>query len=139
LVRLVAYASMYDEAVTLDFVERVAAPFFDRDPDQAGLPVSSDAVFARVCDQYEVTLKALRSRDRTAHISRARRVAAYLLRELGTLSYPEIGTALGGRTHTTVIHAVNRVQEELQEDPHFRHAMMKVRYELSGRAAEAAS
>lgn len=139
LVRLVAYASMYDEAITMEFVQRVAAPFFDRDPSQTGLPVSSDAVFARVCDQYEVTLKALRSRERTAHISRARRVTAYLLRELGSFSYPEIGTALGGRAHSTVIDAINRVKEELREDPHFRHAMMKVRYELSERAAETAS
>lgn len=139
LVSLVAHASMYDEPITMEFVERVAEPFFDREPEQAGLPVPSDAVFAEVCDRFEVTLKALRSRERTAHISRARRVAAYLLRELGALSYPEIGSALGGRTHSTIIHAIGKVHEELDADPHFRHAMMKVRHDLSGDRARIAS
>lgn len=139
LVRLVAYASMYDESITMEFVERVAEPFFDREPEQPGLPVSSDAVFAEVCDRFEVTVKALRSRERTAHISRARRVAAYLLRELGALSYPEIGSALGGRTHSTIIHAIGKVQEELDADPHFRHAIMKVRHELCGEGIKIAS
>ena len=139
LVRLVTYASMYDEAITEEFVQRVAEPFFDQQPKPAGLPVGSAAVFATVCNRFDVTLKTLRSRERTAHVSRARRVAAYLLRELGTLSYPEIGAALGGRTHSTVIHAIGRVHEELDADPQFRHVIMKVRHELSGGSEGTAS
>ena len=116
----------------MEFVDRVAAPFFDREPEPTGLPVASDAVLTRVCDQFEVTAKLLRSRDRSSHVARARRVAAYLLRELSTLSYPEIGAALGGRTHSTVMHAIGKVRAELDADPHFRHAIMRARHELSG-------
>lgn len=135
LVRLLAYSSMLHEPITPEFMCRVAEPFFDREPEPQGLPVASESVFVRVCDRYEVTMKTLRSRDRSSNVARARRVAAYLLRELSTLSFPEIGTALGGRTHSTVIHAINNVRAELDSDPQFRHAMMKLRHELSGNAA----
>ena len=131
LVRLVAYTSMYDEPVTMEFVERVAAPFFDKPTEATGLPVASNVVLAKVCDQYEVSVKSLYSRNRSSYISRARRVAAYLLRELSVLSYPEIGAVLGGRSHSTMIHAIEKVRTELDADPHFRDTMMKTRCELS--------
>lgn len=132
LVRLAAYASLSGEAVTAEFVAETAAPFFEEAPEPPGLPVSGDVVLGRVCDHFGITMKALRSRGRTAHLAKARRVAAYLLREAGGLSYPEIGAALGDRTHSTMVYALGTVRTEMKEDPFFRAAVHRMQRSLKG-------
>ena len=133
LVRLAAYASMLAEPITPDFVNKVAEPLFDPEPlASPGLPVAGDLVLGRVCDHFGITMKTLRSRERTARIARARGVAVYLLREAGALSYPEIGAALGGRSHSTILHAMRKIERELAADPHYRRAVNGLLADLQG-------
>ncbi|MCZ6842659.1 MAG: chromosomal replication initiator protein DnaA [SAR324 cluster bacterium] len=134
LVRLIAYASMLNEPITVNFAARVAEPFFDpAPPEAAGLPVTADAVLGAVCDQYGITVKALRSRNRMKTLVEARRVAMYLLREAGGLSYPEIGAALGSRTYSTVQQALGKVERDLMTNIGFKNALSGLREELKSR------
>ncbi len=132
LVRVAAYAALHGEAATPAFVARVAEPFFEEEPEPPGLPVSEEIVLGRVCDHFGLAMKTLRSRGRTAHLAKARRVAVYLLRETGGLSFPEVGAALGNRSHSTIIHAMRVVQKELDSDPAFRKAVFRLRCSLAG-------
>jgi chromosomal replication initiator protein len=131
-VRVAAYAALGGGLLTPDFVARVAEPFFDQEPEPEGIPATGEAVLGIVCDHFGITVSTLRSRSRTARLSKARRVAVYLLHEVSGLSYPEIGAALGNRTHSTIVYAMNKIRAELRSEPVFMRAVRQMRRELSG-------
>ena len=74
------------------------------------------------------------ARDRRPAVATARQVAMYLARELTEHSLPEIGRGIGGRNHTTVLHAVNRVSAAMRTDDSVRGAVDNLRRRL-GRPA----
>jgi chromosomal replication initiator protein len=61
-----------------------------------------------------------------------RQVAMYVLREDGNISLPQIGEALGGRDHTTVMHACSKVAEMIETDSNLRRKVIEVREQLYG-------
>ena len=70
--------------------------------------------------EFGVEREALLARDRRPAVAAARQVAMYLARELTEHSLPEIGRGIGGRNHTTVLHAVNRVSAAIRSDDSMR-------------------
>jgi chromosomal replication initiator protein len=65
----------------------------------------------------------LRSRTRTKAVAFPRQVAMYVARQLTSDSFADIGKSFGGKDHTTVLHAVNKIEALLQEDPKFRKTL----------------
>ena len=82
----------------------------------AGGRPTVQAIQARTCEAFGVTLDEMRSNTRVARVAWARQVAMYLSRELTDATLPAIGEAFG-RTHTTVMHACRRTAERMAEDP----------------------
>lgn len=82
-----------------------------------GLVISR--IIRTVAEYYDVTPESLRSARRTKYLVRARHVAAYLAMALTKRSYPSVGAYLGGRDHTTIIHAVRVVSARMREDEDF--------------------
>ncbi|MDQ3647641.1 MAG: chromosomal replication initiator protein DnaA [Actinomycetota bacterium] len=119
LIQVVAHASLHGEEPSADTVRRLlgnqAAP--RRQP--AGLEEIMDAAAGEV----GVTRQELRARDRRPVVVWARHLSMYLARELTGASLPDIGRAFGGRNHTTVLHAVRRVERELDRDEATRTAV----------------
>jgi chromosomal replication initiator protein len=72
------------------------------------------------------------SKKRTKELTVPRQIAMYLIRELLDLSLVEIGALFGGRDHSTVIHAVNKVEEDLARDDTFRARVELLRNGLGG-------
>ena len=70
-----------------------------------------------VADHYSIKVAEMKSKRRTRNITFPRQVAMYLARELTESSLPEIGQAFGGRDHSTVIHAIEKIETELKMDP----------------------
>lgn len=79
-------------------------------------PVSVVAIARIVSEHYGVPMSALTSQRREAAIVRARQVVMYLARQHTDLSYPRIGSRLGGRDHTTIMHGVRKIEQELATD-----------------------
>ena len=131
LLRVAAYASLQGRPITAELAEEVAGPYFDRAEGPPELLVSSEKVLARVADRFGLTLKTLRARLATQNVSRARRVAAYLLRELGGLSYAEIGTELGNRAYSTVYESLQAARAEMATDLSFRRTVLTLRQDLT--------
>ena len=71
------------------------------------------------------------ARDRRPEVATARQVAMYLARELTDHSLPEIGRGLGGRNHSTVLHAISRVSTAVRRDPAVRTTVDNLRTRLS--------
>ena len=74
------------------------------------------AIQIAVANEFELPAKSMVSQQRPRHIARPRQIAMYLSRLLTARSLPEIGHQFGGRHHTTVMHAINKVRFLIEED-----------------------
>ena len=131
LIRVVAYASLKDEQPTPGLVRHVLRRLGqDRSRDVCGVSEIVDAT----AQEFGVARESLMARDRRPVVAEARQVAMYLARELTAHSLPEIGRGIGGRNHTTVLHAVNRIGAAVRTDAELRQTVDNLRRRL-GRPA----
>jgi chromosomal replication initiator protein len=91
-----------------------------------------DEVISATAAEVGVSARELKARDRRPAVVWARQLAMYLARELTGASLPDIGRAFGGRNHTTVLHAVRRVERELERDQGARNAVDTLVTRLGG-------
>jgi chromosomal replication initiator protein len=132
VIKLLAYSSLTRREVTLDLARsagRRAARGAGRRADGRPDPRARRA-------EWGVSVDGLMSKKRTKELTVPRQVAMYLIRELLDLSLVEIGNLFGGRDHSTVIHAVNKVEEELARDDAFRARVELLRGGSTGRAED---
>jgi chromosomal replication initiator protein len=80
-----------------------------------------------VCRHFRVTTQALYGRSRRADIALPRQIAMYLARTETNASLPQIGEALGGRDHTTVLYACDKISDLAESDPDIRRDLMAIR------------
>ena len=127
LIRVVAYASLRNEPATAGLARHVLRRLGqDETQDACGLSEILDAA----AHEFGVEREALLARDRRPAVAEARQVAMYLARELTEHSLPEIGRGVGGRNHTTVLHAVNRIGAAIRSDESVRTAVDNLRRRL---------
>jgi chromosomal replication initiator protein len=107
LTRLFAFASLVGREITLDLAQDCLADIL-RASDRK---VTIEEIIRKVADHYNLRMSDLLSARRTRTIARPRQVAMYLSKTLTSKSLPEIGRRFGGRDHTTVIHAVRRIED----------------------------
>lgn len=88
--------------------------------DDQPIPITVEKVIAEVANVYGITPDDIRSSKRTAQISTARKVAAYVVREVTGMPLAAIGTEFGGRDHSTIVYAINNVTVALQKDENLR-------------------
>lgn len=112
LKRVVAYASLVGRPISLDMTQEVLRDLL-RSNDRK---VTIEEIQRKVAEYYNVRLADLLSARRSRQIARPRQIAMYLAKQLTTRSLPEIGRKFGGRDHTTVIHAVRKIDELCQSD-----------------------
>jgi len=112
LIRVTAFASLNKQPVDVALAEVVLK---DLITDAGDTEITSGQVLATTASYFDVTLEDLRSKSLTRTLTNARQIAMYLLRELTDMSLPRIGQELGGRDHTTVMHAVRKVGAQMAE------------------------
>ena len=98
----------------------------------SGQRLTVDRIQRAVCDQFRVTLTDMTSKRRARIIARPRQVAMYLSKKLTKRSLPDIGRRFGGRDHTTVMHAVKRIDELRADDASFNAQIEAVEEALKG-------
>jgi chromosomal replication initiator protein len=104
--RIIAYSSFVGRPLTIDMAQEVLKDLIRASQRR----ITIDDIQRKVADYYNLRLSDLLSARRSRQIARPRQVAMYLSKILTTRSLPEIGRKFGGRDHTTVIHAVKRVE-----------------------------
>ena len=104
--RVIAYSSFVGRPLTIDMAQEVLKDLIRASQRR----VTIDDIQRKVADYYNLRLSDLLSARRSRTIARPRQVAMYLSKILTTRSLPEIGRKFGGRDHTTVIHAVKRIE-----------------------------
>ncbi|MEM8760546.1 MAG: helix-turn-helix domain-containing protein, partial [Pseudomonadota bacterium] len=112
LTRLFAYASYTGRMVNLDLMRECLSDLLRTQERK----VTIDEIKRRVADHYNLRMSDLVSARRARAVARPRQVAMFLAKSLTTKSLPEIGRGFGGRDHTTVLHAVKKIEELTQAD-----------------------
>ena len=129
LIRVVAYASLKDEPATPALVRHVLRKLGeDSPPTSCGISEIVDAAAL----EFGVERESLLARDRRPAVATARQVAMFLARELTDHSLPEIGRGIGGRNHTTVLHAVNRISATIHSNEDVGNSVHNLRRRLGG-------
>ncbi len=90
-------------------------------------PYTIGNIIAMTAEAMGFTADDLRGKRRTARINKARQMAMYLVRDLTEHSLPQIGTAFGGRSHTTVLHGINKIEDNLIDDRVLEARLAKIR------------
>lgn len=93
-------------------------------------PLELQAIFEITASYHQLTLDDLLSKQRSKDVTNARHIAIYLAREEIQATLPEIGRALGGRTHSTILNGYNKVAKRVAKDPLFRHDISLLKKQL---------
>jgi chromosomal replication initiator protein len=112
LIRVSAYATLNDTELTVDLAGEILA---DTISSTKPRQITPQLILKETAAMFGLELEQLQSRSRTRDLVHARQVGMYVCRELTDLSYPQIGKEFGGRDHTTVIHAYEKVSTRMKE------------------------
>jgi chromosomal replication initiator protein len=115
LIRLIAYASLTGQEITLPLAQEVLKNVMEHD----GKAVTIEAIQKSIAEHYNLKLVELKSRNNSKSIAMPRQIAMYLCKSLTRASLPEIGRSFGGKHHSTVIHSIRKVEELRKKDGDF--------------------
>jgi chromosomal replication initiator protein len=107
LIRLIAYASLTGQEISLSLAQEVLKNIIDHDEKA----ITIDAIQKFVAEYYNLKLADLKSRNNAKSVAMPRQVAMYLCKNLTHASLPEIGRSFGGKHHSTVIHSIRKVED----------------------------
>ena len=113
LIRVSAFASLTHEPITVDRATQVLADLLSENQPR---PITPQLIMDEAAAQFGFTIEDLKSKHRQRPLVTARQIAMYVMRELTELSYPNIAREFGGRDHTTVIHAVEKIGALMSKD-----------------------
>jgi chromosomal replication initiator protein len=126
--RIAAYSLMQSRPITLEFVAEVLANILRANQRR----ISIDEIQTKVSEHYRIRKAEMTSARRAREVARPRQVAMYLSKQLTPRSLPEIGRRFGGRDHTTVIHAVRRIEQLRSEDTELDNDIRLLTRQLEG-------
>jgi len=112
LIRVGAYSSLTGKSVDLKLAEEVLKDSFREEERR----ITIDMIQKKVAEYFDLRIADMKSKKRTRAVAYPRQIAMYLSRDLTDLSLPEIGESFGGRDHTTVLHACEKLRKGVKED-----------------------
>jgi chromosomal replication initiator protein len=121
LTKLIAYAELVNKHITLDIARQQLKDFFAQ-PSQKNITI--ELIQKIVSDYFGLSYKDLRGKRRTKAVAFPRQVAMYLSRELTEYSTTEVGAEFGGRDHTTVMHARQKIEDRMKLDPNLEPTLL---------------
>jgi chromosomal replication initiator protein len=127
LVRVLAFSSLTKQELTLELARKVLHREHDAKKKEK---IGFDKIASCVCKHYSYRLSDLRSNSRAKDLSFARQLTMYLMKKMTRKSLREIGSFLGRKDHSTVIHAFDKVQENVEKDSDLRSTVRRLEEEI---------
>lgn len=112
LSKIIAYANLTHSPITIEVVEKSLNEYIH----QKEKIISADYIQDIVAKYFNINKEDLTSSKKSNDIAYPRQIAMYLCRTVAQMTFPKIGAAFGGRDHTTVMHAVNKIEKEIKEN-----------------------
>jgi chromosomal replication initiator protein len=113
LTKIIAYHQLRNAAPSFEIIKNIVSGFV---PNKTKKNITTKHLFSAICDFYNIEIQDLLSETREKKISLPRQILMYLMREELKSSLPSIGKELGGRDHTTVLHACKKIGKELENN-----------------------
>jgi len=123
LTQTVAYASLTKRKIDLDLVRQVLARILKTNEK---VSVTIDDVMKAISERYGIKLSDLKSPKKNKNLASARQIVMYLSRKLTNASFPDIGEKLGGRDHSTVIYADNKIKKLIETDQELKKTLQEI-------------
>jgi chromosomal replication initiator protein len=127
LIKIIAYSSLINQEININLAKDVIK---DIVKNNAKKPISISKIKKAVGEYYNVEYEGLSAKIRTKEIAHARQVAMFLCRELTNFSLPKIGENFGGRDHTTVMHACDKVRTDIKKNTDLKSAINQIKTTL---------
>lgn len=129
--RIIAYCSLTDSSgnITLELANEALKDILSVNKTRI---VNSVTIQDTVARYFDLKTEEFKSKKRTRDLSHPRQIAMYLCRELTEMSLPRIGEEFGGRDHTTVIHAYDKIEEEITTNPETRRIVNELKRNITG-------
>lgn len=124
MTRVLAHAQLQGKPLTAELAADAIEHII---PDRQSRPATADIILQAICQHFDVPIEALRGKARDRKTVIPRHYAMYLLRHEARLSLPEIGSLLGGRDHTTVMHGCERIKQDIENLPQVSADLESVR------------
>ncbi len=128
LIKIAVYSSLVNTELDVPLAAEVIKDIVSPQQDK---PITISAIKKAVAEHFRMDVDLLSAKLRTKEVALARQIAMYLARELTTSSLPTIGTNFGGRDHTTVMHACDKIKEEMAKDSQINDMVKSIMNSLS--------
>ncbi len=128
LIRIGAYASLTAIPVSLEMTRDVLKDILI----ERNRELSVEEILKRVSSHFNIKISDIKSAKRLKAVVLPRQIAMYLSRQLTSSSYPEIGERFGGKDHSTIIHAIRKIDKLMEEDFQLRSTIENLKNELTG-------
>jgi chromosomal replication initiator protein len=128
LIRLLAYCSLTGAEVTVQTAQQVLKNFIE----QQTRKITIDSIQKAVAEQFGLRVAEIKQKNNSRSIVFPRQIAMYLAKHLTEASLPEIGRQFGGKHHTTVMHSINKIEEQRKSDKDLNRVLNKVTETLNG-------
>ncbi len=127
LIRITAYAALTNQPITIELSKKLLM----RNNEAKEIIVDFNRIIKCLTKHYSYSLQDLRSQGRDKKLSLVRQLAMYLMKKLTNKSLHEIGLFLGRKDHTTVLHAINKIENYLQNDVTFNKEIKRLEQEIN--------
>lgn len=128
--RVVAYGSLTNSPLNVDLAKECLKQLITNNKTKE---INPTIIMKTVSRYFDINPEALLGKKRSRNITYPRQIAMFLCRELTDLSLPKIGQAFGGRDHTTVLHACEKIQEEIEKSADTRRAVSEMKKNITGK------
>ncbi|PLX39919.1 MAG: chromosomal replication initiator protein DnaA [Deltaproteobacteria bacterium] len=126
LTRVAAFANLTRTRITLELAKKV----LQSSVSHASSSISVDEITKAVSNYFKIKISEIKGKRRTRAIAWARQISMFLSRELTDSSCPEIGQRMGGKDHSTVMYACDKVKELIENDPDVAHQIESIKGSL---------
>ncbi|HEY5524274.1 MAG TPA: chromosomal replication initiator protein DnaA, partial [Clostridium sp.] len=123
LIRIVAYSSLTNRQITVELATEALKDIISK---KQGKNITISIIQDIVSSYFDLRVEELKSQRRTRNVSNPRQIAMYLSRKLTDMSLPKIGEEFGGRDHSTVIHAYEKISDNLKTDESLQHTVADI-------------
>lgn len=127
--RIVAYAKLTNQDISISLAENSLKDIFS---ENASKPLTTDLIQEIVANHYNIRVEDIQGSKKPKNIAFPRQISMYLCRKLLDISLPKIGESFGGRDHTTVIHAISKIEKQMETDPALQKTLLQLEKEIKG-------
>lgn len=127
LIKIIAYSSLINQEININLAKDVIKDIVKNNSKK---PISISKIKKSVAEYYNIEYEFLSAKIRTKEIAHARQVAMYLCREMTNFSLPKIGENFGGRDHTTVMHACDKIRNDIKKNTDLKSTLNQIKTTL---------